>query len=133
MVLFDSSRDQGREQKEVMEVFSSTLVQTELIIFQEVIEHRMEFFFTELIRVSHAVEKLVIALTVRLRTESRAFGDTSNPSLERERLPTFRCHSVPLPLFAIRRTRQDGQGAKGIHVRHAAAVQDVIYGCHNLP
>lgn len=52
MVLFDSSRDQGREQKEVMEVFSSTLVQTELIIFQEVIEHRMEFFFTELIRVS---------------------------------------------------------------------------------
>lgn len=54
MVLFDSSRDQGREQKEVMEVFSSTLVQTELIIFQEVIEHRMEFFFTELIRVSVA-------------------------------------------------------------------------------
>jgi transformation/transcription domain-associated protein len=51
MVLFDSSRDQGREQKEVMEVFSTTLVQTELIIFQEVIEHRMEFFFSELIRV----------------------------------------------------------------------------------
>lgn len=42
MVLFDGSRDQGREQKEVMEVFSNTLVQTEIMIFQEVIEHRME-------------------------------------------------------------------------------------------
>lgn len=52
MVLFsvDTSRDQGREQKEVMEVFSNTLVGTDIIIFQEVIEHRMEFFLKELIR-----------------------------------------------------------------------------------
>ena len=51
MVLFDPARDQGREQKEVMEVLTSTLVQTELVIFQEVIESRMSFFFDELIRV----------------------------------------------------------------------------------
>ncbi|GAA5967961.1 hypothetical protein JCM21900_003879 [Sporobolomyces salmonicolor] len=50
MVVFDSSRDQGREQKEVMEVLSTTLVNTELVIFQEVIENRMGFFFEELIR-----------------------------------------------------------------------------------
>ncbi|GAA5889131.1 hypothetical protein JCM8208_007777 [Rhodotorula glutinis] len=50
MVLFDPARDQGREQKEVMEVLTSTLVQTELVIFQEVIESRMGFFFDELIR-----------------------------------------------------------------------------------
>ncbi|BGP49947.1 transcription-associated protein 1 [Rhodotorula kratochvilovae] len=50
MVLFDPARDQGREQKEVMEVLTSTLVQTELVIFQEVIENRMGFFFDELIR-----------------------------------------------------------------------------------
>lgn len=61
MVLFDPARDRGLEQKEVMEVFSSTLVQTELIIFQEVIEHRMEFFLTELIR-NH--ELLVIPQTL---------------------------------------------------------------------
>ncbi|KAM0751100.1 hypothetical protein T439DRAFT_380110 [Meredithblackwellia eburnea MCA 4105] len=61
MVLFDSSRDQGREQKEVMEVFSNTLVQTEIMIFQEVIEHRMEFFLRELIR-NH--ELLVIPQTL---------------------------------------------------------------------
>jgi len=52
MVVFDSSRDGGREQKEVMEVLSSTLVGTELVIFQEVLENRMGFFFDELIRVS---------------------------------------------------------------------------------
>jgi transformation/transcription domain-associated protein len=51
MVVFDSSRDNGREQKEVMEVLSSTLVGTELVIFQEVLENRMGFFFDELIRV----------------------------------------------------------------------------------
>ncbi|GAA5934352.1 histone acetyltransferase TRA1 [Sporobolomyces koalae] len=50
MVVFDSSRDGGREQKEVMEVLSSTLVGTELVIFQEVLENRMGFFFDELIR-----------------------------------------------------------------------------------
>ncbi|GAA6061309.1 hypothetical protein JCM10212_005423 [Sporobolomyces blumeae] len=50
MVVFDSGRDQGREQKEVMEVLSSTLVGTELVIFQEVLENRMGFFFDELIR-----------------------------------------------------------------------------------
>ncbi|GAA5832957.1 hypothetical protein JCM3766R1_000374 [Sporobolomyces carnicolor] len=50
MVVFDSSRDNGREQKEVMEVLSSTLVNTELVIFQEVLENRMGFFFDELIR-----------------------------------------------------------------------------------
>ncbi|BGP26145.1 transcription-associated protein 1 [Rhodotorula toruloides] len=50
MVLFDPARDQGREQKEVMEVLTSTLVQTELVIFQEVVENRMGFFFDELIR-----------------------------------------------------------------------------------
>ncbi|GJN92776.1 hypothetical protein Rhopal_005814-T1 [Rhodotorula paludigena] len=50
MVLFDPARDQGREQKEVMEVLTSTLVQTELVIFQEVVENRMSFFFDELIR-----------------------------------------------------------------------------------
>ena len=50
MVLFDSTRDQGREQKEVMEVFSTTLIQTDLIIFQEVIDTRIDFFVTELIR-----------------------------------------------------------------------------------
>ncbi|GAA5986698.1 hypothetical protein JCM10908_003861 [Rhodotorula pacifica] len=50
MVLFDPARDQGREQKEVMEVLTTTLVQTELVIFQEVIENRMGFFFDELIR-----------------------------------------------------------------------------------
>ncbi|KAK4700569.1 transformation/transcription domain-associated protein, partial [Phenoliferia sp. Uapishka_3] len=61
MVLFDSTRDQGREQKEVMEVFSNTLVQTEIMIFQEVIEHRMEFFLRELIR-NH--ELLVIPQTL---------------------------------------------------------------------
>ena len=61
MVLFDSTRDQGREQKEVMEVFSNTLVQTEILIFQEVIEHRMEFFLRELIR-NH--ELLVIPQTL---------------------------------------------------------------------
>ncbi|KAK4051001.1 transcription-associated protein 1 [Microbotryomycetes sp. JL201] len=61
MILFDSSRDQGREQKEVMEVLSSTLVQTDLVIFQEVIENRMEFFFKELIR-NH--ELLVIPQTL---------------------------------------------------------------------
>ncbi|CEQ40122.1 SPOSA6832_01706, partial [Sporobolomyces salmonicolor] len=55
MVVFDSSRDQGREQKEVMEVLSTTLVNTELVIFQEVIENRMGFFFEELIRVSPRV------------------------------------------------------------------------------
>ena len=51
MVLFDPARDQGREQKEVMEVLTTTLIQTELVIFQEVIENRMGFFFDELIRV----------------------------------------------------------------------------------
>ncbi|SGY18766.1 BQ5605_C014g07468 [Microbotryum silenes-dioicae] len=61
MVLFDSSRDQGREQKEVMEVFSSTLIQIELVILQEVIEHCIGFFFTELIR-NH--ELLVIPQTL---------------------------------------------------------------------
>ncbi|KAK4050349.1 transcription-associated protein 1 [Microbotryomycetes sp. JL221] len=61
MVLFDSSRDQGREQKEVMEVLSSTLVGTELVIFQEVVENRMEFFFKELIR-NH--ELLIIPQTL---------------------------------------------------------------------
>ncbi|GAA6030453.1 hypothetical protein JCM8097_009114 [Rhodosporidiobolus ruineniae] len=50
MIVFDPSRDQGREQKEVMEVLTSTLTQTELVVFQEVIENRMSFFFDELIR-----------------------------------------------------------------------------------
>ncbi|GAA5937574.1 hypothetical protein JCM10213_008398 [Rhodosporidiobolus nylandii] len=50
MVVFDPSRDQGREQKEVMEVLTGTLVQTDLAIFQEVIDNRMGFFFDELIR-----------------------------------------------------------------------------------
>ncbi|GAA5864979.1 hypothetical protein JCM8547_004259 [Rhodosporidiobolus lusitaniae] len=50
MLVFDPSRDQGREQKEVMEVLTGTLVQTELVVFQEVIENRMSFFFEELIR-----------------------------------------------------------------------------------
>jgi len=62
MVLFDPARDQGREQKEVMEVLTSTLVQTELVIFQEVIESRMGFFFDELIR----VRPLSVALRSRL-------------------------------------------------------------------
>lgn len=61
LVLFDMARDGGREQKEVMEVFASTLVQTDLIIFQEVVECRMEFFLTELIR-NH--ELLVIPQTL---------------------------------------------------------------------
>ncbi|GAA6004124.1 hypothetical protein JCM10207_002438 [Rhodosporidiobolus poonsookiae] len=50
MIVFDPARDQGREQKEVMEVLTSTLTQTELVVFQEVIENRMSFFFDELIR-----------------------------------------------------------------------------------
>ncbi|GAA5984016.1 hypothetical protein JCM10908_006015 [Rhodotorula pacifica] len=50
MVLFDPARDQGREQKDVSEVLTTTLVQTELVIFQEAIENRMGFFFDELIR-----------------------------------------------------------------------------------
>ncbi|GAA5901376.1 uncharacterized protein JCM6883_000193 [Sporobolomyces salmoneus] len=37
-IVFDSSRDRGREQTEVMEVLSSTPVGTELVIFQEVLE-----------------------------------------------------------------------------------------------
>jgi transformation/transcription domain-associated protein len=35
-VLFDPARDQGREQKEVMEVLTTTLIQTELVIFQDI-------------------------------------------------------------------------------------------------
>lgn len=62
MVVFDSSRDGGREQKEVMEVLSSTLVGTELVIFQEVLENRMGFFFDELIRVS--TSRLTLQSTV---------------------------------------------------------------------
>jgi len=62
MVVFDSSRDGGREQKEVMEVLSSTLVGTELVIFQEVLENRMGFFFDELIRVS--LSRLTLQSTV---------------------------------------------------------------------
>ncbi|GAA5822515.1 hypothetical protein JCM11251_006364 [Rhodosporidiobolus azoricus] len=50
MVVFDPTRDQGREQKEVMECITSTLIGTELVVFQEVFENRMVFFFDELIR-----------------------------------------------------------------------------------
>ena len=50
MVLFDPTRDQGREQKEVMEVFSTTLVSMDLLVFQEVTAQRMDFFFKELVR-----------------------------------------------------------------------------------
>ncbi|GAA5907251.1 hypothetical protein JCM6882_008402 [Rhodosporidiobolus microsporus] len=61
MVVFDPSRDQGREQKEVMEVITSTLIATELVVFQEVFENRMVFFFDELIR-NH--ELLIIPQTL---------------------------------------------------------------------
>ncbi|GAA5914481.1 uncharacterized protein JCM6883_004814 [Sporobolomyces salmoneus] len=50
MAVFVSSPDGGREQKEVMEILISTLVGTELVIFQEVLENRMGFFFDEFIR-----------------------------------------------------------------------------------
>lgn len=60
MLVFDPSRDQGREQKEVMEVLTGTLVQTELVVFQEVIENRMGFFFDELIRVRRFLRSFLL-------------------------------------------------------------------------
>lgn len=50
MVFFDATREQGRDQKDVMELFSQTLVNADLATFQEVLDTRIELFIDELIR-----------------------------------------------------------------------------------